>query len=232
MKQGNLAGKVVLITGASNGIGKETAFLFAKEECKLAITYNKGEKEAQEIAKKCVELGSLGVLVVKLDVMDYNSIKSSVKQIIGKYGRIDILVNNAGIIDWKPFDEQSIKSIQDQARTNLEGLIMMTRECFSFIKETIINISSGAGKQGFGDLTTYCATKFGVRGFSQALADGYPKLRIYSVNPGMTATRMTGNKGVPAEKVAEVIVNTAKGKYNVENGGDVDVWKVMNVGMY
>ncbi|MBI2110284.1 hypothetical protein HYT51_00705, partial [Candidatus Woesearchaeota archaeon] len=56
--------------------------------------------------------------------------------------------------------------------------------------------------------------------------------RIYSVNPGMTATRMTDHKGVPAEKVAEVIVNTAKGKYNVENGGDVDVWKVMGIGMY
>ena len=232
MKQSTLAGKVVVITGASNGIGRETAILFAKEGCKLAITYHKDEKEAKETAKKCVELGSLGVLVVKLDVREYNSIKSAVKQIISKYAEIDVLINNAGVIDWKPFDEQSIGSIQNQVRTNLEGLIMMTRECYSFIKETIINISSGAGKQGFGDLTTYCATKFGVRGFTQAMADGYPKLRIYSVNPGMTATRMTDYKGVPASGVASVIVNTAKGKYNVQSGGDVDVWKVMGTGMY
>ena len=114
MKQSTLAGKVVVITGASNGIGRETAILFAKEGCKLAITYNKGEKEAQETAKQCVELGSLGVLVVKLDVREYNSIKSAVKQIISKYAEIDVLINNAGVIDWKPFDEQSILSIQNQ----------------------------------------------------------------------------------------------------------------------
>lgn len=232
MKQGNLAGKVIVITGASNGIGRETAMLFAKEGCKLAITYNKDEKSAKETAKKCVELGSPGVLVVNLDIKEHNNIKSAVKQIIGKYKEIDILVNNAGVIDWKPFHEQSIESIQNQTRTNLEGLIMMTRECFSFIKETIINISSGAGKQGFGDLTTYCATKFGVRGFTQALADGYPNLKIYSVNPGVTATRMNEFRGLHPAKVGEIIVNAAKGKYNVENGGDIDVWKVIGTSMY
>ncbi len=232
MKQENLAGKVVVITGGSNGIGRETAFLFAKEGCKLVITYNKGEKEAKETAKKCIEFGSPGVLVVKLDLTKNEDIKKAVKQIIDKYGRIDILDNNAGVISWKPLEKQDYKDIEYQIRVNLEGLIKMTRECFPFIKETIINISSGAGKQGFGDLTTYCASKFGVRGFTQALADGYPKLKIYSVNPGMTATRMTEFRGVPANKVAEVVVNTVKGKYNVENGGDVDVWKVMGVGIY
>ena len=79
----------------------------------------------------------------------------------------------------------------------------------------------------FPDLTTYCATKYGVRGFTQSLALEEPNLRIYSVNPGMTATRMTNYQGVPPEKVAKVILNTAKGIYNVPSGGDVDVWKLI-----
>ena len=231
-KETDLKGKVIVITGASRGIGMETALSFAKEGCKLALTYFNSEKESKEIAEKCKENGAGDVLFVKLDVRDNNSIKQAVKKIIERYNIINVLINNAGIIDWKEFSEQSIESIQNQVRTNLEGLIMMTKECFPYIKETIINISSGAGKQGFGDLTTYCATKFGVRGFTQALADGYPKLKVYSANPGMTATRMTNFKGAPASEVAGVIVNVAKGKYKVESGGDVDVWKVMGVGMY
>ncbi len=232
MDKNNLAGKVIVITGASSGIGMETAFLFAKEGCRLALTYLNGEKEAKEIAEKCKKIGAKDVFFVKLDVREYNSIKQAVNKIIERYKIIDILINNAGVIDWNEFEKQTIESIQNQVRTNLEGLIMMTRECLSYIKEAIINISSGAGKQGFGDLTTYCATKFGVRGFTQALADGYPKLKLYSVNPGMTATRMTDFKGVAAGDVAGVIINSAKGKYKVDSGGDVDVWRVMGVGMY
>ena len=90
----------------------------------------------------------------------------------------------------------------------------------------IINIASAAGKNAYAGLTTYCATKFAVRGFTQALSKELPSgIKIYSVNPGLTATKMTNYQGVNPRKVAEVILKAAEEKFNVENGGDVDVWK-------
>ncbi len=88
----------------------------------------------------------------------------------------------------------------------------------------IINIASGAGQTGYADLTTYCATKFGVRGFTQALAKEVSNIRIYAVCPDMTATRMSNFEGRPPEDVARIIFNTAKGKYKVPHGGDINIW--------
>ena len=160
----DLKNKVVLITGSSLGIGRETAFKFAKEGCKVVVTYFKDKKEGEKVAKKCIELGASEVIVLQLNVMDDKSIKDCVKKTIEKFNHIDILINNAGIVVWKNLKEQSFEYIENEVRTNLEGLIKMTRECLPYIKETIINISSGAGKDAFAGLSTYCATKFGVRG--------------------------------------------------------------------
>lgn len=137
------------------------------------------------------------------------------------------MVNNAGIVVWKLFKDQNYEEIKEQIRTNLEGLIKVTKECLPHIKEAIINLSSGAGLEGYETLTTYCATKFGVRGFTQALAQELPNLKIYSINPGVTATRMNDFKGQPPIEVAKIILNAIKGKYKIDSGGDVNVWEVM-----
>lgn len=220
----SLKDKVVLITGSSEGIGRGTAFQFAKEGAAVIITYRKDEKEAKKAGEKCKELGAADVFVLQLDVTDNKSIKTTVKKIVQKFKHIDILINNAGVLAWKPLVEQTFEDIERQVRTNLEGLIKMTREAVPHVKECIINIASGAGKSPYPSLSTYCATKFGVRGFTQTIAFEFPKLKIYVVNPGMTATRMTNFKGVPAEKVAELILNTAKGKYKTGASRDIDVW--------
>ena len=90
----------------------------------------------------------------------------------------------------------------------------------------IINISSGAGKNGYSGLTTYCGTKFAVRGFTQAMRNELPReIKIISVNPGLTATQMTNFQGLNPRKVAEVILETATGKIEADSLGDVDVWK-------
>jgi len=227
MQETALKRKVVLITGSSIGIGREDAFAFAKEGCKVIVTYFKDGKEARAVQKKCLGLGAGDVFVVKLNVMDDESIKETVRAIVAKFGSIDILVNNAGVIVWKPLIEQTNIEIENQIRTNLEGLIKMTRECLPHVRKTIINIASGAGIDAYADLSVYCATKFGVRGFTQAIAIENPKLKIFAVNPTTTATRMTNFQGMAASKVAEVVVNAAKGRYNIPSGGDVNVWEVV-----
>ncbi len=221
----DLRNKVVLITGSSLGIGRETAFKFAKEGCKVVISYYKDKKEAEQVARKCLELGASDVLLIQLNVMDNSSIKNCVKKVTNKFGNIDILINNAGIVVWKRLKEQTFEDIENEVRTNLEGLIKMTRECLPYVKDTIINISSGAGKDAFAGLSTYCATKFGVRGFTQAIAQELRHIKVYSVNPGTTATRMTGFAGTSPEKVAEIILKTAKGETKADSSRDVDVWE-------
>lgn len=219
-----LKNKVVFVTGSSHGIGKETALLFAHEKAQVIVTYNKDKKAGEKVVEECKQLGSPKTLLIKLDIKSNSDIKNAAKEIREKFGHIDILVNNAGVISWENLPDQSLDEIENQLRTNLEGMIKVTRLCLDLVKSTIINIASGAGIEGYGGLSVYCATKFGIRGFSQALAKELEDIQIYVVNPGMTATKMTGYRGTPAVRVAAIILNTAMGKYTIESGGDVNVW--------
>jgi 3-oxoacyl-[acyl-carrier protein] reductase len=216
--------KVVLITGSSNGIGRETAFKFASEKAKVILTYCNDRPGGQNTEKRCRELGAAETLLIRLDLRDNKSIASAVDEVVKTFGKIDILINNAGVAVWKPLQEQNLADIEYQIRTNLEGLIKMTRTCLPHVKDMIINIASGAGQEGFAELAPYCATKFGVRGFTQALAQEISRLKIYVVNPDMTNTRLSGFQGRPAEQVAQIVLNTAKCKYRKKSGSDVNVW--------
>lgn len=220
----DLKGKVVLITGSSIGIGRETAYKFAKDGCKVIITYYKDKEDAALVSKKCLELRASDTLVLRLNVMEDASIKNCVRSVIDKFGKIDILINNAGIVVWKPFKEQTFEDIENEVRTNFTGLIKMTKECLPYIKKAIINISSGAGKEAYGGLSVYCATKFGVRGFTQAIAKELRNIKVYSVNPGTTATRMNNFRGTPPEKVADIILRAAKDEIKADTYRDIDVW--------
>jgi NAD(P)-dependent dehydrogenase (short-subunit alcohol dehydrogenase family) len=216
--------KVILITGSSNGIGRETAFKFATEKAKLVLTYCSDRLGGQKTEKRCKELGASETLLVRLDLRDNKSIADTVDRVIKTFGKIDVLINNAGVAVWKSLQEQNLTDIENQLRTNLEGLIKMTWACLPYVEDMIINIASGAGQTGFAELTAYCATKFGVRGFTQALAQEVSKPKIYAVNPDMTKTRMSSFRGRPAEEVAQFVLNTAKGKYRKSSGSDINVW--------
>jgi len=227
----NLTNKVVLITGSSAGIGKETAIQFAKKGSRIIVTYNEGKEEGEKVLEECKKHSD--AILLHLDVRDDDSIDKLVKETIERLGRIDILVNNAGVIRWKHLIKQSREDIEEQIKVNLLGLIKVTRAFLSqFHKQKdgiIINIASGAGKEGFSELTTYCATKFGVRGFTQALSYELTRgVRIYCVNPGMTSTRMTNYTGIAPSKVAEVILLAAEEKLDKESGDDVDVWEYVD----
>ncbi len=221
-----LKDKVVLITGSSDGIGAETAKNFAKEGANVVVTYNSNKDKGNEVFEECNKLKE--AMLIKLDVTNENSVEESVEKIIDKFGAIDILVNNAGVISWKEFSEQNVKEIESQVEVNLEGLLRVTKKVLPFLKAQgegiIINIGSGAGKHAFAGLSVYSGTKFAVRGFSQALAKELPEgIKVYVVNPGMTATKMTNYQGVEPKKVSEVIVKTAKENLGKTSGDDIDV---------
>lgn len=223
----DLKNKIVLITGSSKGIGEAIAYAFARQKAKIIITYNSDSQGGEKVANKCKELGSSEVLVLLLNIKDNESIKSVVSEVEKKFGHIDLLINNAGVIGWEKFENETFPEIENQLRTNLEGLIKMTSMAFPQIKEGIINIASRAGHIPFSGRTTYCATKFGVIGFTKSLALEYPDLRIFSVSPGATRTEMWDfDSGVDPAKVADLTLKAWLGEVPLKDG-DLNVWELI-----
>jgi NAD(P)-dependent dehydrogenase (short-subunit alcohol dehydrogenase family) len=219
-----LSGRAVLITGASGGIGRETAFAFAREGTRLALTCRDRAEECGRVAERCEELGSPQALAVRLDLGDDASIRACVRLVVDAFKRLSILVNNAGIAVWKPFVEQSFDEIEEQLRVDLEGQLKLTRECLRHLDDAVINIASGAATHPHATLPTYSAAKFGLRGFTKNLALELPGMRAYVVNPRMVRTAMSGYRGTMLpEQVAEVVVRVARGDLDVEPRADVDV---------
>lgn len=218
--------KTVLITGSSLGIGAATAVAFAHAGYAVIITYQKNRKQGAEVESACLAAGAPATLVHELEITDANSIRRLVREVVKTFGTITVLVNNAGVVTWKKLPEQTENEIKQQIRVNLEGLILMTKAMLPYVTDTVINIASGAGLSASDEIPVYVATKFGVRGFTQAMALDHPELMFITVNPGATATRMTDFTGDPPEKVAQVILNAAQREYDIQSGDDVNVWEV------
>lgn len=217
-----------MITGSSRGIGAETALAFAKEGCNVVITFLEEVGKAEDIQRQAMLAGAESATIIRMDIKSDDSIKSAMKSVLLKFGHLDILVNSAGVIRWKKFATQTNEDIEDQIATNLTGLIKLTKRALPHIKDCIINITSGAASHPVVDLSVYCATKYGVKGFSEVLAVENPKLRVFCVSPSMTSTEMTNYHGMPPARVAEVIVQTAKDGYGMPSGSDIKIWEVMN----
>ena len=131
---------------------------------------------------------------------------------------------------YKDFEETSPQEIDWQIDVNIRGLIHLTHIILPIMQKqkdgVIVNISSGAGRQGFPGYAVYCATKFAVLGFTQALAQEVEKdnIRIYAVCPGTTATDMTGHAGMSAEKVARKIIECVKEELGLSPGDDTEIY--------
>ena len=193
-----MKGQIVLITGSSSGIGRATALRLAQEGMKLVLTYNLGKTRGEAAEKRCRRLGAADTLLLQLDVTNGVRVAEALRQVKHHYGAVDFLINNAGVGVFAPFQKQTVRNIERQIRTNLEGLIRMTRAFIPVIKQGIVNIASAAGQEAYAEMSVYCGTKFGVRGFTQGLALEYPRLKICCVNPDETATRLSGSKVVPS----------------------------------
>lgn len=223
----DLTDKIILITGSSKGIGEAIAYSFAKEKSKIVVTYNSDLTGAEKVGEKCKELGAPEVFTVKLNVTNNQSIKDVVTKVEEKFGHIDVLVNNAGVIGWEKFEQETMDEIENQVRTNLEGMMKMTSAAFVQIKEGVINIASRAGHLPYPGRSVYCATKFGVIGFTKSLALEYPDLKIFSVSPGATKTEMWDfESGADPAKVADLIVKCWKNEIPLKDG-DLNIWELV-----
>jgi NAD(P)-dependent dehydrogenase (short-subunit alcohol dehydrogenase family) len=219
----DLTGKAVLVTGASIGIGRETALRFAAGGCSVALTYHEHRAEAEEVAQRCLGLGAPAAFATSFQLADEDDACRVVGEVIERLGRLDILVNNAGVISWRPFLEQDPSEIDAQILVNLLGAMRLTWCSLPVLTDAVITVGSTATLHRSRTPPPYCASKWGLRGFVKALALEHPDKRIVSVHPTVTATRMNGMRGMPPERVADVIYRVAAGEIEVEPGGDVDL---------
>lgn len=184
-------GKTILITGASSGIGKETARLFQSKGWNVIATMRDPENETELKQLK-------NVLVAKLDVLDLDSIQNAFADGVKKFGSIDLLLNNAGYGAYGPLEAFSRDQVLRQFNTNVIGLLDVTRTVLPHFRENkkgmIINVSSVGGKMTFPMGSLYHGTKFAVEGISESLGFEVAQFggQVKIVEPGMIATDFSG----------------------------------------
>jgi len=189
-----LKGKKTLITGGSKGIGKGIAAAFLREGASVIIC---GRNEIN-LKAACNELGKLGrIEYIVADIANRDDIGVLAKSLGDKWGSLDVLVNNASILgERKPVSEYPEDVWEEVIHINLNAQFFVTKALLPLLKESesgsIINVSSSVGRKGKKEWGAYAASKFGLEGLTQVLADelGEPGPRVNSVNPGGTRTDM------------------------------------------
>jgi 3-oxoacyl-[acyl-carrier protein] reductase len=187
-----------IVTGSTRGIGKETALLLLQKGLNVIISSRSQQSVdnvIQEIHDKFPSKKE-NVLGLKCDVSKCSNVKSLVDVSVKTFGKIDILVNNAGIVYFKSIMDITEEEWNKTIDTNLKGVFLFTKEVLPYMIENksgvIVNVSSGAGKSGFPNLSAYCASKFGVIGFSESIAKEVAdyNVKVMAICPGGVDTKM------------------------------------------
>lgn len=191
-----LQGKVVIITGASRGIGKGIAEVFAKHGANIAFTYSSSVEAAQALEK---ELNLMGIKAIgyQSDAGSFEGAQKFVDAVIAEFGHIDVVINNAGITKDNLLMRMSEQDFDQVIETNLKSVFNMTKAVQKqLLKQrygSIINMSSVVGVSGNAGQTNYAASKAGVIGFTKsvALELGSRNIRCNAIAPGFIETEMT-----------------------------------------
>jgi NADP-dependent 3-hydroxy acid dehydrogenase YdfG len=191
---GSFRDQVVLVTGASSGIGHETALAFARQGAAVALAARRAV-QLEEVAAAVTAAGGRA-LVVPTDVTDARAVRAAVARVLRAWKRIDILVNNAGVLIPGPVAELKADDLLAMLRVNVFGALFMMQAVLPGMQRhgrgTIINVASLAGRRGVTPLGGYCATKFALIGLSEALRVELDaaKIHVGLVLPGVVETPM------------------------------------------
>jgi len=186
--------KVVIITGASRGIGRATALEFAKCGCKVALAA-RGVEELKQVKDDLASYGGKAMML-PTDIRDNEQVHNLAQRTIETWGQIDILVNNAGITHHMPLVDMPMEQVRSIVETNLLGAIMCIKEVLPHFIENrrghIVNISSILGKRAVPNQAVYAASKFALMGLSEALRSELAPydITVTSFCPSSTSTEM------------------------------------------
>ena len=208
----------VFVTGGGRGIGRAIALRFAREGARVVVAA-RTSSELDTVVGEIDAAGGKG-LAAQMDLRDHGSVEAAVFRAVDFCeGALDVVVNNAGVFEVKPFEDMDPASWQRTIDVNLTGPFWVTLECLAPLRESerahVFQIASLAARTGFEGNTAYCASKYGLRGFSDALREDLREdgIRVTTIYPGRTATKIfqgvpgewDASKMNPPEDVAEVV---------------------------
>jgi 3-oxoacyl-[acyl-carrier protein] reductase len=191
-----LKDKTALITGASRGIGRAIALLFAENGCNIAYTYINEEKEAEELSQ-IIKSKGVNALCIKSDAGNFNASHEVVQQVVCQFGKLDILICNAGITRDTLLMRMSEQQWDDVLNTNLKSVFnychAAARQMMQQRSGSIIAMSSIVGMAGNAGQANYAASKAGIIGFIKSLSKelGVRNIRANAIAPGFINTDMT-----------------------------------------
>lgn len=211
---GKLSGKVVILTGASGGIGKQVAIRMAEEGAKLVICARRKEK-LEDTKRLCEEAGA-EVLAVQCDVSEREQLENLVNQTIERFGTINVLVNNAmSSISGVPFIHQTMEDLEMTLKNNLYAIWTLMQLCYPHMKAagggSIVNVGSGSSQVGLVNCAAYASVKGALTSLTKVVANewGVDGIRANLVHPATyTDTIAEGLTNVPAEVAEEYFKQT------------------------
>jgi 3-oxoacyl-[acyl-carrier protein] reductase len=232
-----------IVTGSTRGIGKETALLLLQRGLNIIIS-SRSQQSVDNVIQEILDKypsKKENVLGLKCDVSKYSDVKSLVDVSVKTFGRIDVLVNNAGIVYFKSIMDTTEEEWNKTIDTNLKGVFLFTKEVLSYMIENksgvIVNVSSGAGKSGFPNLSAYCASKFGVIGFTESIAKEVSNynVKVMAICPGGVDTKMiddivdngynlSNRNLLKPEQVAKKIYDMISNQKDYYNGQSIEFY--------
>jgi len=222
---GSFRKRVVVVTGASSGIGRETALLFARLGARVGLVARR--RALLEAVAADVRAAGGQPLVVPTDVGEARAARAALARVRRAWGRVDVLVNNAGVLKLAPVAQIKAADLDAMLRVNLYGALFMTQAALPLMlrrrSRSIVNVASLAGRRGITPLGGYCATKFALVGLTEALrTEVGNRLHVGLVLPGVVDTPMVkvdridtlpdwpAELNMPAEWVAAAIALTVR----------------------
>lgn len=236
----NIEGKVVVITGASSGLGEATARALSAQGASVAL----GARRNNRIASLASELTRSGgkAIAVTTDVTDRAQVKQLVDAAVAAYGRIDVMINNAGLMPFSPLERLKVEEWDRTIDVNIKGVLYGIAAALPYMKAQrsghIINVSSVAGHKVGPGGAVYAATKHAVRVISEGLRQEVKPYNIRStiISPGMVATELVDSitepdiaeavrkryeGAIPAESFANIVA------FAISQPGDVDINEIL-----
>ena len=235
-----IRGKVVVITGASSGIGEATALLLAARGAKLVLGA-RGLDRLEALSARIAQAGG-EVMHARTDVKKRADVSALVQLACEQHGRLDVLINNAGFSSLSPLDDLRVEEWEDMIDTNLKGVLYGIAAALPVFRQQgsghFVNVASTAAHRIVPNMAVYCGTKFAVRAISEGLRqEAGDKLRVTVISPGFTRTNLAESMthpelraqtlaamdkmAIPPAAIARAIV------FAIEQPADVDVGEII-----
>ncbi|HKP73765.1 MAG TPA: SDR family NAD(P)-dependent oxidoreductase [Pyrinomonadaceae bacterium] len=201
-----LTEQVALITGGGTGIGRAFAAALAASNVKAVVLASRREDVLRRTADELnAEVGAERVHPYAFDIRDLGQTESLVRYVAERFGAVDVLVNNSGLAVPETVEQLTDAGWDKVLETNLRGAMWLVRAALPYmIREDfgdVVNVSSQAGKNGYADVPSYCASKFGLLGYAESLRDHARKtganLRVFNFCPGLVDVDNAGHDAEP-----------------------------------